>query len=156
MDRLEQNVQQLQMNLSSAHQRHKADCSRYEEQVATLKHELADAQSRGQLLQQDVDRKDEQIKRNEAEISSCRDNIHAKADEVRMGLVEQSFSGGNCTPERERETNVWCVDVVHMCVCVCVWVQNLICVLQIVRSCVKMYVCVSLCMCVLAGGWGGR
>ena len=87
INRLEQNIQQLQLNLTSAHQRHKSECTRYDEQVATLQQELADARNRGQVLEQEVDRKEEQIKRNEAEIASCRDDIRSKVDEVGFVVV---------------------------------------------------------------------
>ena len=44
-----------------------------------------------QVLEQEVDRKEEQIKRNEAEIASCRDDIRSKVDEV--GFVVVPCSG---------------------------------------------------------------
>lgn len=94
INRLEQNVQQLQLNLTSAHQRHKSECARYDDQVVALQQDLADARNRGQVLEQEVDRKEDQIKRNEAEIASCRDDIRSKVEEV-SGTVEDR--SGNCT-----------------------------------------------------------
>lgn len=75
-------MQQLQLNLTSAHQRHKGECVRYEDQITALEQELAGTRSRCQLLEQEVDRKEDQIKRNEAEVASCRDDIRNKVEDV--------------------------------------------------------------------------
>ena len=127
--RLEQNIQQLQLNLTSAHQRHKAECARYDEQVAALQQELADVRNRGQVLEEEVDRKEDQIKRNEAEIASCRDDIRSKVEEV--DIIPVLWSG------------VLLLKIVCVCVHVCVDVLS-----SCMCSCVstRMHMCVHICM----------
>ena len=82
--RLEQTIQQLQLTLSSAHQRHKSEGERLEGAITSLEKELADTQLQCSAYEEEVNRKEEQIKRNEAEILSCRDDIKNKVDEVCM------------------------------------------------------------------------
>lgn len=85
--RLEQNIQQLQLSLASAHQRHKTDTERLEDTITSLQRQLSDAQSRVESLDHEVNRKEEQIKRNEGEILACRDDIKNKVDEVGHAAV---------------------------------------------------------------------
>ena len=83
--RLEQNLQQLQLNLASSHQRHKTEMQRLDDQVRHLEHDLSDAHKHCNGLTQEVARKDDIIKRNEGDIKSAKDDISAKVDEVRHG-----------------------------------------------------------------------
>lgn len=82
IDRLEQNCGQLQLNLSSAHQRHKQEVNQLEEHISKIDANLRQSQARGTALEQEIKRKEEHIRRNEAEIKSYRQDIASKADEV--------------------------------------------------------------------------
>lgn len=84
IDRLEQNCGQLQMNLASAQQRHKEDIRQLEDHITSLDNNLRQAQARCTALEQEIARKEDQIKRNEAEIKMLRDDGHSKAEEVRL------------------------------------------------------------------------
>lgn len=82
IDRLEQSIQQLQLNLASSHQRHKHDTNNMSEQLSTLESALHQTQARGQALEQELNRREDQLKQNEADIKSCRDDIVNKMEEV--------------------------------------------------------------------------
>ena len=82
IEKLEQTVQQLQLNLASAHQRHKSEACRLEEQATSLQRQLEQTQTNLHESQCQVNDRDEQIKRGEAEIASCREDIRSKVDQV--------------------------------------------------------------------------
>lgn len=71
------------MNLASAQQRHKEDIRQLEDHITSLDNNLRQAQARCTALEQEIARKEDQIKRNEAEIKMLRDDGHNKAEEVR-------------------------------------------------------------------------
>ncbi|XP_070175463.1 myosin heavy chain, striated muscle-like [Littorina saxatilis] len=89
---LEQNVQQLQRDLTSAQSERahfaqqvtalQQERAHFAQQVTALQQELAGERHRVQVVEQEVNRKDDQIKRNEAEIASCKDDILSKVKEM--------------------------------------------------------------------------
>ena len=82
IDRLEQSIQQLQLNLAASHQRHKSDTTRLQDQMGTLEAGLHQSQARGTALEQELTRREEQLKQNEADIRACRADIAQKTEEV--------------------------------------------------------------------------
>ena len=87
IDRLEQNCGQLQLNLSSSHQRHKQEVGQLEEHISKIDAQMRQSQARGTALEQEIKRKEDQIKRNETEIKSCRQDITNKGEEVSFNTV---------------------------------------------------------------------
>lgn len=79
--------------MAGSHQRHKSDTSRLQDQLGTLEAGLHQSQARGAALEQELSRREEQVKSNEAEIKACRADIANKAEEV----------GQKSLKERERQ-----------------------------------------------------
>ena len=82
IDRLEQNCGQLQINLAQSHQRHKEEVRQLEEHIATLDGGQRQSLARCTALEQEIGRKEEQIKRNEGEIKAFRLDVANKTEEV--------------------------------------------------------------------------
>ena len=81
---MEQNLQQLQLNLASSHQRHKTEIQRLDEQVRSLETDLGDTRKHNSSMETEAGRKEEVIRRQELDIKSARDDINAKVDEVSL------------------------------------------------------------------------
>ena len=88
IDRLEQSIQQLQLNLASSHQRHKNDTNRLQDQLSNVEVDLRQSQARGLAMEQELRHRDEQLKQNEGEIKMCRDDIVNKTSEVSYLTVD--------------------------------------------------------------------
>ncbi|KAH9523134.1 hypothetical protein Btru_065905 [Bulinus truncatus] len=58
IEKLEGNFQQLQLNLASAHQRHKSEVCRFEHQVATLERQLNQTTAQLQHAEHDIGSKE--------------------------------------------------------------------------------------------------
>ena len=52
------------------------------DQLSSLESALHQTQARGQALEQELNRREDQLKQNEADIKTCRDDIVNKMDEV--------------------------------------------------------------------------
>ena len=71
------------MNFASAHQKHKTDMIKMEETNKTLEADLLDAKKHVEFLQGDLADKGEQLIRANIEITSHKDDIKSKTEEVR-------------------------------------------------------------------------
>ena len=74
------------MNFASAHQKHKTDMIKMEETNKTLEGDLLDAKKHVDFLQGDLADKGDQLTRANIEITSHKDDIKHKTEEVRSSV----------------------------------------------------------------------
>lgn len=82
--RLEGAIQQMQVNFASTHQRHKTEMVRLEETNKNQEAELVDCRKHIELLKEEITDKNEQLNNAVKEIASHKEDLKAKAEEVRL------------------------------------------------------------------------
>ncbi len=76
-------VKQQQLSLASNSQKHKTEILKFEDQQKQLESSLSDAKRSAKVLAQELEKKREVITKKDAELSSAKDNIKMKVDEVK-------------------------------------------------------------------------
>ena len=80
--RLEANLQQLQLNLASSHQKHKTDVVKLQEQIKMFDGDLSEAKKLIKTLEHELASRDDALSRSQTDLRTTRDEISGKNEEV--------------------------------------------------------------------------
>ena len=84
MSRLEANLQQLQLNLASSHQKHKTDVIKLQEQIKMFDSDLNEAKKLCKTLENELASRDDALTRSQTDLRSTRDDVANKNEDVRF------------------------------------------------------------------------
>jgi len=73
------------MNLASAHQRHRTEAVKYQEQLKNIQEDLATVKRQNKQLEQEVYKRDDQLSRSQTDLKMTREDLTSKTDEVCFG-----------------------------------------------------------------------
>jgi ribosomal protein L7/L12 len=87
VSKLEANMEQLQLTMASAHQKHKTEAVRLTEQVRLLEAGLDEAKKYSKTLEQQLIKKDEALGLSEIQLQATQSDLLARSHEVHGYLL---------------------------------------------------------------------